>query len=114
MRISEIIQLTDAVCVCGNVHTDAEVVRAFSSDLMSDVLTLDSDDILLITGLANPQSVRTAEMADIHFVLLTRNKKATEEMIRLANENHITILETAYSLFKSSGILYKAGLKPVY
>lgn len=114
MKISEILQLTEANVVCGPFSPQTEVEQAFSSDLMSDVLTLDSENILLITGLANPQSIRTAEMADIHFILLVRNKKATEEMIRLAEENHITLMETPYSLFKTSGILYQAGLMPVY
>ena len=71
-------------------------------------------NILLITGLANIQLIRTAEMADIEVVLLGRGKKATKEMIDLANENGIVILETPYSLFKAGGLLYENGLKPVY
>lgn len=114
MKISEVIRLTQATVVCGHAQSEYEVKRAFSSDLMSDVLTLDSDDILLITGLANPQAIRTAEVADIHCILLTRNKKASEEMISLANDNGMVLLKTSYSLFKTSGILYGAGLKPVY
>jgi hypothetical protein len=58
--------------------------KAFSSDLMSDVLTLDEDNILLITGLANLQLISTAEMADINAVLLARGKQASTEMIELA------------------------------
>lgn len=114
MKISEILELTEATIVSGKNRIDEDVIRAFSSDLMSDVLTLDSEEILLITGLANPQAIRTAEMADIHFILLVRNKKATDEMIELANENGMVLMETPFSLFKTSGILYKAGLKAVY
>lgn len=88
--------------------------KAFSSDLMSDVLTLDEENILLISGLANVQLIRTAEMADISAVLLARNKKATPEMIELANENGLIILETPYSIYKASGVLYSNGLKEVY
>lgn len=87
---------------------------AFSSDLMSDVLTLDEENILLISGLANVQLIRTAEMADISAVLLARNKKATPEMIELANENGLVILETPFSIYKASGVLYANGLKEVY
>lgn len=114
MKLSEIIQLTEARLVCGEHRLKDEVGRAFSSDLMSDVLTIDSEDILLITGLANTQAVRTAEMADIHYILLVRNKKAPAEMAELARENGMVLMETPYSLFKASGILYNAGLKPVY
>jgi meiotically up-regulated gene 157 (Mug157) protein len=114
MKVKEIIQLTEAILVYGENRLDDEVEKAFSSDLMSDVLTIDSEDILLITGLANTQAIRTAEMADIHYILLVRNKKATPEMIELARENAIVLMETPYSLFKTSGILYESGLKPVY
>ncbi len=81
---------------------------------MSDVLTLDEDNILLITGLSNVQLVRTAEMADIEVVLLARNKIASDEMLEVANENDLIILQTPYSIFRVSGILYKNGLNPVY
>jgi serine kinase of HPr protein (carbohydrate metabolism regulator) len=53
-------------------------------------------------------------MADIHVVLLARNKPATPEMIQLAKETNIIILETPLSIFKASGLLYSNGLKAVY
>lgn len=113
MKISEIATLTKAQIVT-DFKDDKDVGRAFSSDLMSDVLTLDDGNILLITGLANIQLIRTTEMADIEVVLLARGKKATPEMIELANENVLVIMETPFSLFRASGILFSNGLKPVY
>lgn len=114
MRLTEIIKLTQASIVAGGTRDDHNLQNAFSSDLMSDVLTLDTEHILLITGLTNVQLIRTAEMADIEVVLLARNKKASKEMIDLANENGLVLLETPFSIFRSSGILYENGLKPVY
>lgn len=114
MQISKVIQLTLARLVIGESRLADNVDRGFSSDLMSDVLTLDSEGLLLITGLSNIQTIRTAEMADIHYILFVRNKKTTEEMIALAQENGIVILESPFSLFKASGLLYSAGLKSVY
>ena len=114
MKLSEIIRLTHAKLVVGNEIEIREIKNAFSSDLMSDVLTLNAEHILLITGLANPQLIRTAEMADIEVVLLARNKKATPEMIKLAEEVGLVLLETPFSIFRASGILYQNGLKPVY
>ncbi|HYQ58670.1 MAG TPA: hypothetical protein VEP89_15125 [Draconibacterium sp.] len=114
MRLTEIIDLTHAKVVAGDAGQDHDLQKAFSSDLMSDVLTLDTEHILLITGLANVQLVRTAEMADIEVVILARNKKASPEMIDLANEIGLIILETPYSIYRSSGLLYEKGLAPVY
>ncbi len=114
ISIGTIAELTSAKVVCGNKGKSCLVEKAFSSDLMSDVLRLESENLLLITGLANLQAVRTAEMADISYILFVRGKQATPEMVALAKENGITILETGYSLYKTSGILYSAGLKPVF
>jgi predicted transcriptional regulator len=114
VNIAEIIKLTEATVVAGNPDIQTDIERAFSSDLMSDVLTLDDHHIVLITGLANVQLIRTVEMADIPVVLLARNKKADEEMIKLAEENGILLLGTPYSIFRASGVLYENGLKPLY
>lgn len=114
MNSNEILELTESNLVAGNPAEIISIEKAFSSDLLSDVLTLDEENIVLITGLANVQLIRTAEMADINIVLLARNKKASPEMIQLAEENGLVLLETPYSIFRISGILFSKGLKPVY
>jgi len=114
MKIKEIATAIDATVVCGASRLEDEVEMGYSSDLMSDVLTLDTDNLVLITGLVNLQAIRTAEMADIRAIVLVRNKKANQEMIDLASEHEMCILESPYSLFKSSGLLFQAGLKPIY
>jgi hypothetical protein len=114
VNLQAIQHLTDSTAVSGIFYPEKEVARAFSSDLMSDVLTLDNHDIILISGLANIQLIRTAEMADIEVILLARGKKATTDMIELANENNIVIMETPYSIYRASGVLYVNGLQPVY
>ena len=114
MKISELVLLTEGRIVAGNSDADVNIERAFSSDLMSDVLTLDDHQIVLITGLANLQLIRTVEMADVPVVLLCRNKNATPEMIQLSNEIGIVLIETPFSIFRTSGILFQNGLKPLY
>lgn len=86
----------------------------FGSDLMSDVLTLEDETPMLITGLANTQSIRTAEMADIEVVVIARGKEVTPAMIELAEENEIILLSSPYSLYKICGILYQNGMKALY
>ncbi len=114
VNIQEIIETVNGSLHTAGSDTQREVHRAFSSDLMSDVLTLLADDLLLITGLNNVQAVRTAEMADIGVVLFVRSKEPGPRMIQLAQENDIALLSTEYSMFKSSGLLFNAGLKPVF
>lgn len=114
MKLKEIAAILNATISCGAERLEDEIEMGYSSDLMSDVLTLDTDNMVLITGLSNLQAIRTAEMADIKAIVLVRNKKANQQMLELAIENDMCILESPYSLFKSSGLLFCAGLKPVY
>lgn len=114
MKLAEIASILEAKIVCGTHSENDEIKYGFSSDLMSDVLTLDIDNMLLITGLANVQTIRTAEMSDIKYIVFVRNKKASADILKLATENGMIILESPFSLFKASGLLFNAGLKPVY
>jgi predicted transcriptional regulator len=114
MKIKEVVEILNAKVVSGYDLLEAEVEYCFASDLMSDVLTVETDNLLLLTGLANLQTIRTSEMSDITKIIFVRKKKATDEMIRLAAENDTILIECDYSMFKTSGILFSAGLKPVY
>lgn len=114
MKIREVVKLLNAKVVSGHDLLESEVEYSFASDLMSDVLTVEKENILLLTGLANLQTIRTSEMSEISNIIFVRKKKATPEMIQLAEENEMILVECDYSMFKASGLLYTAGLKPVY
>jgi predicted transcriptional regulator len=114
MKIADIVNIAGGKVICGQELIQKEVYNAFSSDLLSDVLTINKPGIMLLTGVANLQTIRTAEMADIRAIVFVRNKKANSQMLELANLNGMCILESPYSLFKSSGLLFQAGLKPIY
>lgn len=87
-----------------------EIESAFSCDLMSDVLAYVNEDVLLITGLAHVQTLRTAEMLDINYIVFVRGKQPNHEMIELANYNHMTLLGTHLTMYEASAILYRDGL----
>jgi predicted transcriptional regulator len=114
MKLKEIAELLNAKVVCGEQNLGREITHVFASDLMSDVLTVNTSNLLLLTGLTNIQTIRTSEMSDVTNIVLVRNKAASPEMIALAEENGMVMLECSYSMFKSCGILYNAGLSPVY
>lgn len=114
MTIAHIAEVIQGNVVCGREDTNVIVHRAFASDLMSDVLTLNADNLLLITGLVNLQAIRTAEMADIKVIVFARGKKVTDEMIQLAREQQMVLIECACSVYRTAGRLYQAGLKAVY
>lgn len=114
MKLIEVAAILKAEVICGKNKLEREVESVFASDLLSDVLTIDSEKLLLLTGLVNIQTIRTSEMSDIKNIVLVRNKKATPEMIALAEENRMVIMQCSYSMYKACGLLFQSGINPVY
>jgi len=114
MTIADIANKIEGQIVCCEDNYTADLEYAFASDLMSDVLTVEKEKLVLITGLLNLQTIRTSEMSDIGCIVFARGKKATNEIKTLASDNKMVIIESPHSLFRISGELYNAGIKPVY
>ena len=110
MKIKEAVDIVKAE-VFTNYHDNLDIKFGFASDLMSDVLAYACGEAMLITGLNNPQVIRTAEMLDINCVLFVRGKRPCKEVIDLANENSLTILATDYTMFKTCGLLLMNGME---
>ena len=114
MTIRDIASTIDGHIVCCEDKDSAEFEYAFASDLMSDVLTVEKEKMVLITGLANMQAIRTSEMSEIGCVIFARDKKASNEIISVAMENEMVLIESPFSVYRISGELYKAGIKPLF
>ena len=112
MKISEIANLLDANILCCKESISGEVQSACGSDMMSDVLAYVKNQAVLLTGLVNPQVIRTAMMMDMRCIVFVRDKKPTDEMIELAKDADIVLLSTHKRMFDACGILYSSGLKP--
>ena len=110
MKLNQIMELLDANVFTNVPFDDIVINAACGADLMSDALAFGENKGLLLTGLNNPQSVRTAEMMDIHCVMLVRGKEPDEALIKLANEKGIVVMKTDYSMYTACGRLYGAGL----
>lgn len=111
MKIREVVTLLDAEILCGEDRLDTDIHTACGSDMMSDVLAHVDDQAVLITGLCNPQVLRTAEMMDIVCVIMVRNKQPDDAMIQMATERGICLLATSLPMFSTCGLLYEAGLR---
>ena len=114
MKVRDIAELIEGELICVGDNCDQDIKIGCSSDLMSDILTLDVEDGILITGLANEQAIRTAEMADLHHIILVRNKNVSPNMLDLAKEAGISIIRTRHTMFTTCGRLMNAGLESPY
>jgi predicted transcriptional regulator len=114
MKLREIIDLLHADVLVGNDHLDdIEVDHCFSADLMSDVLGRAHANGILVTGVSNPQAIRTADIADIKAVCLVRGKEPEAETVALAKKKDIPFFVTKLTMFEACGILYMNGLRGV-
>ena len=111
MTISEATKILDAHFFWGQEKADTVVSSACGSDLMSDVMAFVKDQVLLLTGLVNPQVIRTAELMDICCVIFVRGKAPSKEMIELAQQSEIVLAGTKLPMFLACGKLYEGGLK---
>lgn len=111
MTIRDIRDLLSARILYGEELLDREIHTACGSDLMSDVLAFVKDQSVLLTGLLNPQVVRTAEMMDMSCIVFVRGKSPGEQIVDLARDSGIAVLVTDNGMFASCGKLYEGGLK---
>lgn len=110
MKISEMQKLLEARVLCCEENIEHEIHSACGCDLMSDVLAFVKDQAVLLTGLVNPQVIRTAEMMDMICVVFVRSKVPTQEMIDLAKESGIVLMVSDKRLYEACGLLYTNGL----
>ena len=110
MTIREVAQLLNARWICCEEDADTEILYAFASDMMSDVLAHVSEDTMLLTGLINSQSVRTAEMLDVPCLVFVRGKMPHQDAVARARQIGLPTLVTSCSLFEACGRLYQAGM----
>ena len=110
MTVRDAMNVLGARVLVGEEFLDQEVKSACGSDMMSDVLAFSKDHSILLTGLCNPQVIRTAEMLDIVCIIFVRGKKPDETILDMARERDLVVLETGHRMFSACGMLYAAGL----
>ena len=111
MVIDDIKNTLDAAVISGEEHLQREVRSVCGSDMMSDVLAYVKDQAALLTGLCNPQVVRTAEMMDMICIIFVRGKMPDEPTIELAKKKDIPLLCTRERMFSACGKLYEKGFR---
>lgn len=110
MKICTIKDLLNADVLCNEELLGKHVYSACGSDMMSDVLAYVKDQAVLLTGLVNPQVIRTAEMMDMVCIVFVRSKMPSDDMIKLARECGIVLMATKKRMYEACGILYSNGL----
>ncbi len=118
MNVADLLKAINGKLLVPGVDLERQIKGGCGADLMSDVLaSIQQPDGVLVTGLCNPQVVRTAAMADMAAIVLVRGKKPPSETIELASREGLPLISTPYGMFDICGKLYQTGMasleKPV-
>lgn len=113
MKLSEIKEILQCEVLNSEEKLGEDVSSACGCDLMSDVLAFSQQGSVLLTGLTNAQSVRTAYIANCKAIVYVRGKRPEAETIKMASEKGIPLLSTKLRLYDSCGKLYTNGLRNV-
>jgi predicted transcriptional regulator len=110
MKLGEVLEIIEGKAITKNIDLDQEIEMGCGADLMSDVLAFTHEGTLLMSGLTNPQVVRTAEMAGIKAIVFVRGKIPPPETIALAEGKGIPLVASKFTMFETCGRIYQAGL----
>ena len=110
MNLKEIIQLANGSLLTPAVNTNIQISGGYGADLMSDVLTASRSDAVLLTGLTNPQVVRTAQMAEFRAIIFIRGKQPQAETLQIAIQENMPLISSPFGMFELCGRLHQAGL----
>jgi predicted transcriptional regulator len=110
MKTQELIEIIDGTLLTEECDFSREIKGGCGADLMSDVLASIQPNAILLTGLCNPQVIRTAQMADVAAIVFVRGKQPPLETISIANDECIPLISSPYGTFELCGRLYAAGL----
>ncbi|MDZ8117231.1 DRTGG domain-containing protein [Pontiella agarivorans] len=103
MELLRIAHALDAELICGPDDWESmQIETVFASDLMSDVLMSEREQMLLITSLSTEQSIRSAGIVGSEAVVIANHKTVTEGMIELAKEQDMTLLVTRHPKYEAS------------
>jgi predicted transcriptional regulator len=110
MNVNELIRVIDGKLLSETADLSREIKGGCGADLMSDVLASIQPEAVLLTGLCNPQVVRTSQMADVAVIVFVRGKNPPQETLDLANQERIPLISSPYGMFELCGRLFRAGL----
>jgi predicted transcriptional regulator len=111
MKLSEIRDLLKCDVLSGENDLSLDVQNVLVSDGMSEILAFAKSKELMITGLTNILSIRTADIAGVAAVLYCRGKSPDKKVIEFARQKSIPVLVTKMVMFDICGLLYNRGLK---
>jgi hypothetical protein len=110
MNLKDVVELVNGMLLNPEVDMNIKIRGGCGADLMSDVLASSQPKAVLLTGLTNPQVVRTAQIAEFRAIIFVRGKQPQAETIAIATQENIPLITSPFGMFELCGRLHRAGL----
>lgn len=110
MHLREIVRLVEGTPLNPEVNMDIKIRGGCGADLMSDVLASSQPKAVLLTGLTNPQVVRTAQIGEFRAIIFVRGKQPPPETIEIATQEQMPLITSPFGMFELCGRLWNVGL----
>lgn len=101
MTIDDVARVLDGKVLVKEEGLDRKVGFVVASDLMSDVLLVDADDILLLTSLASDQALRTAQIVGAMGVVVHNDKPLPSSMLDVARRLGVSLVTSPHQKYAS-------------
>ena len=92
--------------ICHDKFEDKTFTRAYTSDLLSDVMAYAHDSGILITIQAHKNTVAVATLVNVSAIVICNSRPIPEDMLEAAMDEEIALLRTAENQFIVSGKIW--------
>jgi hypothetical protein len=102
MNLKQVVEALDATAlVAPDGWEEIEIKDVFASDLISDILVSEGDDLLLLTSLTSPQVVRTASLIGSEAIVLVHRRQTPEALEAAARQHDVPMFRSAITKFEA-------------
>ncbi|MDC7125501.1 MAG: hypothetical protein PQJ46_08030 [Spirochaetales bacterium] len=91
----------------GSSFSQVEIEHVVASDLMSEVLVAEEENLILITALNTEQTIRTANIVDAVGIILVNGKSPQPGMLKLAKEFDLSLISTQKTMFETCAAVFQ-------
>jgi predicted transcriptional regulator len=111
MKLRELIEKLNLELKSASTALDADVKYAYSSDILSDVMSHARDGSIWITLQTHRNIVSVAMLKSLAGIILIGGRNPDDETLKKANEENVAILSTGLTTFEIVGKLYELGIR---
>ena len=107
MKVCDLVKALELNVFSGDSGLQKEITGGYSSDLLSDVMGNAQEGYVWITLQTHKNIMAVASLKEISAIILVKNLKIGDDVIKVSNDEEIPILGTSLDAFTLAGKIYE-------